>query len=404
MKEVKVNRENNHNKEEKKNIGTPATTIIAVIIYFILTLYPPIALFFIKSTLALEAFSAAAAVISVAAFYLLSRSGRRTVSLAITAGALFMLLGSVMCGLIASFIGSVFILVYVILICKNPAYKALALSPAIVSYLLCAALLGSFTLSIAALLHIPAALVLAWCFAKGFDRVGTICRTSFFILLTGGAIAAIAFLSRYGASLDALKGLIDSARTTITDFIANALFTVYNEIGEMVSISMTDATEISRAAVNSAFNLLPALLIVGANLISFSLHSILLTILAPMETDKEKLKRMIMFDMSTVSAAVFVLALIVSAIFSGEELSVWGVTAENIAIILIPGLAFTAIIALRRFIFSKSPSCLGAMSYFLVLALVFYLPAVTLILAALAGAVLIILNAVAAYRAKKKKQ
>ena len=275
----------------------------------------------------------------------------------------------------------------------------MAIAP--VSYLLCAALFGNFLAPLTALLHLPAALVLTYCFSKKTDRISTICRTSCAILLSFTAVFAVSFILKHGADLEALRASIEEVRVAVTDFLANSLYTVYAQVPEM-AMSMTDAFELSSTAVNTVFNLLPAIVIIISNIIAFFLQSTMTTILIQGETDKEKIRHLVAFDMSLISAIVFLAAFLVTAILS-SEMSVWSVTAENVAMILIPGLSFTALIALRQLIFSKKPSCFGAITYLLSIIVLFYIPAVMLSLYAFAGAVVIILNNIAKHKLNKKK-
>lgn len=395
-----MNRENNINPPQKTVRHSPASPLVIGAIYFVLTLYLPIALFADINSEILQAISIAAAALAVLGLYSIIKSARPVVSFAMTFGIILVFLSSVVCGIAAAFIGSVCLLSYLLISSKKLSGKFFVLSVAPVSYLLCAALLGNFIVALIALIHLPAALVLSYCFSKKIDRISTICRTSCAILLSFGTLFATAFILTYGADLEALRTLIESVRTSVTDLLANTLYTVYSQIPEM-SMSMTDALEFSTTAVNTVFNLLPAIVIITSNIAAFFLQSTMTTILIQGETDKEKIRHMVAFDMSLISAIVFLAAFLVTAILSGE-MSVWSVTAENIAMILIPGLAFTALIALRQLIFSKKPSCFGAITYLLSIIVLFYIPAVMLSLYAFAGAVVIILNNIAKHKLKKK--
>ena len=395
-----MNRENHINNSAKPERRTPASPLVISAIYFIITLYIPIALFADLSLTVIEGISIAVAAAVVLGLYAIIKTARPVISFAMTFGIILIFLSSIICGIAAAFIGSVYLLSYLLISIKKTSGRFFVLMLAPLSYLLCAALLGNFLVSLTALLHVPAALVLTYCFSKRTDRISTICRTSCAILLSFGAVFAVYFVLKHGSDLDALRSSIDGARIALTDFLANTLFTLYSQIPEM-SMSMTDALELSSTAVNTVFNLLPAIVVISCNIVAFFLQSTMTTILIQGETDKEKIRPMVAFDMSLISAIVFLAALLVSAILS-KDMSVWSVTAENIAIILIPGLVFTALIALRQLIFSKKPSCFGAITYLLSIIVLFYIPAVMLSLYAVAGAVVIILNNIAKHKLKKK--
>lgn len=396
-----MNRENQINNKIKTERRAPASPLIIGAIYFIITLYLPIALFGDISATVLEGISIAVTAAAVVALYAIIKTARPVVSFAMTFAILLIFVSSVICGIAASFIGSVYLLSYLLISNKKLSSRFFILTLAPISYLACAAFLGSFRLALVALLHIPAALVLTHCFIKKTDRISTICRTSCAILLSAGAALAVPFVLKHGTDIGVLRTSIENARLAITDFMANTLFTLYSQIPEM-SMSFTDAFELSSTAVNTVFNLLPAIVVIGSNIVAFFLQSTMTTILIQGETDKENIRHMLSFDMSLISAIVFLTAFLVSALFS-EEMSVWSVTAENIGMILIPGLVFTAIIAMRQLIFSKKPSCFGALTYLLSIAVLFYIPAVMLSLYAVGGAVVIILNNIAKHKLSKKK-
>lgn len=378
--------------------------IISHILYLLIAFYAPIALFLNISSTLLQVISIAAAVVSIVIFSKLSRSTRTAISFSLTLVAFFAFLGPVLCGLAASFAGSVCVLSYSLIKAKKLQLKLFAIAPALIAYLAASALLSNFVLALVALIHIPAALALGYAFVKGLDRVSSICRTSAAIILTLVIPAAIYFFVKYGTDFSLLGSLVDSLKANTINLLSDTLYRLYSEMTELgISMSMTDAIDVSTYAVNSVFNLLPALTILLANLISFALQSMMTSILIVGETDKEKISRMLLFDMSLISAIVFIVSFLTTLILSVSGISVWSVTAENIALILMPGLIFCAFSAFRGFIFLKNRSCFGVLLYLVSIMLIFYIPLVVLPLSSFAGAVLIILNNISKYRANHKK-
>ncbi len=387
--------------ETKQNKKVNSAIPIVCAAYVLLTLYLPIVLFLDISLLALQGLSIAAAIISVFAFSRLSGIPRSAVSYALILVLCFVFFGVLICGMAASFVVSILILAYMLITIKKPALKLAALLPALVSYLAAAAILGSFALSAAALIHIPAALLLAYSFGRGQDRISVICKTSFGILLSMSAVALAIFVARYGTDFSLVGQVVESARNYITDILSRTIYSVYGEIGE---ISTVDALTLATAAVNACFNLIPAIAVVISNIIAFFLQSMMINIFIHKETDKERIQAMTLFDMSLVSAVVFLVSFLVSALLSNGGLSVWSVTAENIALILMPGLVLTAILALRRFTFGKNGSCGGVIIYFVIIFLMFNLPSIMLSLASVAGAVIVILNNITLMLNNKKNK
>ena len=378
--------------------------IISQFLYLLIAFYAPIALFFDISETPLQVASIAAAVLSIVIFAKLSRSTRTAVSYSLILVAAFTFTGPVLCGLIASFVGSVCALSFSLIKAKNIQLKLFAIAPALVAYLAAAAFLGNFVLALIALLHLPAALALAYAFSKGLDRVSSICRTSAAIILTAVVPLAIYFVVKYGTDFSVLGSLVESFKSSTATILADTLYTLYSGMGELgISMSMTDALDLSTYAINTIFNLLPAIVVLIANIVSFSLQSMLTSILIVGETDKAKISKMIIFEMSLISAVVFIVSFLLTLILSIEGISVWSVTAENIAIILMPGLLFSAFAAFRGFIFLKNSSCLGVLLYLASIMMIFYIPTVMIPLGSFAGAVLIILNNISKYRANHKK-
>lgn len=369
--------------------------------YTLLALYLPTVLFLDMELAMLQGLSIVSAVLSIFAFSRLSGITRSAVSYSLILVLVFAFAGVLLCGIAASFIGSVLILAYLMITIKRPALKLAALLPALVAYLAAAVLLGDFVLPIAALFHIPTALLLAYSFGRGQDRISVICKTSFGMIASVTAVAVSLYAVKYGTDLSVLSGAIESAKNYLTELLANAMYTIYGELGE---ISLTDARALSSAAVNVTFNLLPAIAVIAANVVSFLLQSLMINIFIHTETDKERIRAMTLFDMSLVSAIVFLLAFLLSALSPQDELSVWSVTAENIALILMPGLVLTAILALRRFTFGKRGSCGGVIIYFVIIFLMFNLPSIMLTLASFAGAVIVILNNITIMLNNKKNK
>ena len=378
--------------------------ITSQILYLLIAFYAPIALFFDISSTPLQVVSIAAAAASIIIFAKLSRSTRTAVSYSLILVAAFALVGPVLCGLVASFIGSVCAFSYSLIKAKKLQLRLFAISPALIAYLAASAMLGNFVLALIALAHVPAALALGYSFSKGLDRVSSICRTSAAIILTTLLPAVAYFLVKYGTDLSVLSSLVDSLKSSTTNLLADTLYKLYSGMTELgVSMSMTDALDVSTYTVNAIFNLLPALIVLISNVISFSLQSMLTSILIVGETDKAKISKMLIFEMSLISAVVFIISFVAMLILSASDISVWSVTAENIAIILMPGLLFSAFAAFRGFIFLKNSSCLGALLYLISVILIFYIPAIMIPLASFAGAVLIILNNISKYRSNHKK-
>ena len=74
-----------------------------------------------------------------------------------------------------------------------------------------------------------------------------------------------------------------------------------------------------------------------------------------------------------------------------DNLALYGTAAENLMLILAPGLVLTALAGVKALTSRKGPSCLGALAYMLLIFLVASLSPYIIFTVALGGAILIIL-------------
>ena len=109
---------------------------------------------------------------------------------------------------------------------------------------------------------------------------------------------------------------------------------------------------------------------------------------------------MLSFEMSLTSSIVYIASLVFSLLLVSESLALWGTAAENIALVLAPGLILTALAGIRALSMRKGPSCLGTLLYLGVIFMLASLSGIVIMLVALVGAVLNIV----AHIAKRKSQ
>ncbi len=403
-KEVKVNFEKTNQKNQSsapmQHNRTAAELFLLGATQLLLSLYLPITLFLNINELVLQAISIVASVLAVFAFSRLSVSRKGIVSYILILVIGFMMLGTVMSGFVASLIGSIYILAYLLIISEKSWGKLLALMPSLLAYIISSLLLTGPVLALVALVHLLAAILLAYSFSKKLGRVSVICHTSLGIILTFLIGVAAVFLTFYGTDISALGTAVETMRSFFIRSLSDAFSTVYTTLG--VTLSSVDSAELSSVIVNTLFNLLPAIVIIISNIIAFMLQSIMTAFFIKKDTSREDAASMLSFEMSTVSAVVFLTSFLIAAILS-NEISVWSATAENISLILMPGLIYTAVFALKVLLFSKNPSCFSALLYIGCIMLFFYIPSVMFTIGALAGAVIIIINNVKKAKAQKSK-
>lgn len=220
----------------------------------------------------------------------------------------------------------------------------------LVTYALSVLLCRDLLLALTGLLPFPAAVALAFGTRAsagsedGPGRVGVICLTSLTFGLSAAAVAALLLWRRLGSlSLSTLTQLVDALREQLCAAVADAMRAMNDQVKEPVF----DVTEESVTnLVNGFINLLPAGLVVLCNLTAALGQMILHALLCSVGFSGSVRGRVKVFRMSLVSCIVFLTAYVVGlvAVGAGGSSTLVGTVAENVAIILHPGLALCGII------------------------------------------------------------
>lgn len=360
----------------------------------------PIALFAdpeLTSGFLFGAISSAVAVVGIAVLILVAGTARPVLWFCILS-AVILFFGGVpqIAGIFVSFITSVSLFAFVINEIRSPLIYIVA--PA--AYFAAYAVLGDFVLPSLALLFLPASVVLAVSVRRGAARVGAVCRVSAafacFVLLF---ISARMFM-KYGLlGFDDIRAYIESLKTYLTELVADRVMNTASVIG--YDISRADALELFGSLITSIFNILPALFIVSCNIAAFAVHSLYVTMLVCIGEDKAITIRALSFRMSVTSAVVFIVAFFVNAFMSSDKNYLVAASAENIAIVLQPGLTVIAFAFINALAARKQISCFGALLYVMFFAMFLYIPYAMLSLSSFCGAVIIIVSAIRERRAGK---
>ena len=253
-----------------------------------------------------------------------------------------------------------------------------------------------------ALISMPLALLLLFSVRTLRPKVSAVCLISLGILVSA-AVAAVLYLllAHNGISMELIRETVDSLRELLTAEIAARLSLLGEELGDLLS---TDAAhpEYARILANEVINHLPAILILLCNGIALITHSTMMRILLSVELPKERLAPLVVFDMSATSAVVFLASLFLSLAADGPELALMGAVCENLYLILIPGMILTLWMYLNVWLLAKAPSCFGLLLYLAIPLLVIQLPSVLLPLAAVIGAVLLLIGKIRRRTLQKK--
>lgn len=387
-------------KELGRKINATDTLILSMIV-LLLSAFLPIALFYNMQDLLLEGISLVAIGASILALYKLVGSKRPFVPTTITTALAFFFIGATATALVISFMISICLIAHVLLFSDNTASKIMCVISPAVSYVIAVVVIGGFAVSTVALLPLVGALALYYAVSQNLHKVSAICHMSASMLIFICAIVAIRYVALHGTDLSVAKDSIEAFREALTDLTAKMLMSVTDEISEVAEISMTDATELATVSVNATFNLLPAIIVVLTNVAAFFTHSMMMATVFSEKAPSPTLKNMMLFDMSLISAIVFMAFAILGLIFVKSDVSVWLVTAENVVMILMPGMILTAIMMLKG-LTATQKGCASSLVYFGIIFAMLYIPTVMLPLVSVAGAVTVILNNIAKHKLLKK--
>ena len=239
--------------------------------------------------------------------------------------------------------------------------------------------------SLAVLLPWPAAWALASgtrrCAAseEGPNRVGVICATALTFGLTVAVLFAISLLQALGTLEPA--ALVEALESFRREFISELhnqpmpegltpdLIELWNEMRTYANVENT---------VNTVFNLLPAICTVTALVFATLCQSIQHAALRAFGHEDCVTDRVKTFEMSLLSCVVFLIAALSVMLSRGVHSTFFGAVAENIYIILLPGLALAGLLRMTRSLTKKGPRAMGCLFYVITLGfcLLFFAPIV----------------------------
>ncbi len=258
----------------------------------------------------------------------------------------------------------------------------------ILAYGLSALILQDLTRAALSLIVLPPALILLLCLRAKTARIPAICRISVTLLAVATPVIFLALHHQLGAfSLTAFRGFLEEIRLGAATTLAESVASTGIPLGVNA-----DAASYADALVTSLFNVLPALIVILAMLVAFCIHSAALRCLIGQGENQQSLKKMISFDMSLTSALLYFAAMLLSVILVEEQTALFGAVAQNLYLILAPGMLMTAWITMNALLFAKEPSCFSTLLYLGVMLLAFNLPFIMLPLAAAFGAGVVILG------------
>lgn len=235
-----------------------------------------------------------------------------------------------------------------------------------------------------------------------------ICRATVGLGVTLLSVGAVAFVLYFGIpSLALLEELADTAADSLIRTLTDTVLSLYETMETELPFNPADLHSLSTLLVTTVFNFLPAVFLLLCGTVAFFAHSLYTALLANSSNKEDpefslSLLTSLRFEMSAVSAVVFLVGFLLSLVLESGEYALYGLVAENLLLILMPGLVFTTHLGIRRLMLKKGPSCLSSLLYFAYLASFFYLSSLVLMLSSLVGAVLVLVRTVRAARQNKE--
>ncbi len=381
------------NKNPKKH--TAATDIILALCFIVSSLYIPISLCMPLGEWLTLAAALAVGVLCIAALTRAAGSFRSVAGFSVTVAILAFFGGAFLpLALFVSFVGASVMYACLADRAKRWLVYPLPLIPATAAFFISGGVWGTLICLTTAV----CGLMLWHCTRKKLDRAQAICRISVALCACAMLLICIAVYYRSGnISADAFKALVDEARLQSELMLTDVLSSMQSALGSQ--LGSFDSASIISALVASVFNLLPAIIITAANIVSYLAHSLWLSVKYTTAEDKKQALPQLALNITPVSAVVYITALVLSLVLTDGASALYGAAAENMLVILCPGLTLTALAGIRALTSAKGPSCLGTLLYFGLIFALASLSPIVILATAFVGAVLILIST---FSAKKK--
>ena len=169
--------------------------------------------------------------------------------------------------------------------------------------------------SLISLSYIPVGVTLFGVFKLKKQRVPSVASLSICMGLILVALLALSIYSSTGSlSADTVKEFFASFRAELLAQTTDAINVALEELSLEIN---TDALfELMDLAITLTLNLLPAIVAICLFVISFVAHSLYISIISRTIEDKSEITNAITFNMSVISAVIFLVAYVASIILS----------------------------------------------------------------------------------------
>ena len=324
----------------------------------------------------IQPLSAVAILLLVIYLWRVTRTAKAAVPLLVVLGVFLtfytgsILPAGILCGLILTVSEGSFL----IAVQSKGKLAALPIIP-LLAYGITAALSMDLVASLIVLLPWPAAWVLAISTRRsaaskdGPNRVGVICAASLAFGLTAAAFLALALYQGLGTLEPAVlmeaveelrQELIIGIHTQpLPDGLTPELTAQWEEMLEYANVEN---------AVNSAFNLLPAICTVTVFILVTVCQSVQHATLRAFGMGECVSDRVKAFEMSLISCILFLVAYLIAMGESEAVSTLAGTVAQNIVVILLPGLALAGLLRLTGNMVRKGSQNMGCLFFIVILA------------------------------------
>ena len=308
----------------------------------------------------------------VAFLWRMARLGRGILILAITVGVFLsyytnsLIPAGALCG-------TLFAISQGALLLATLPKEKLALFPLIpiLAYALTALLSMDPVGAVAALVPYPPMVVLALSTRASAEREdgptrnGVICATSLALGVSMGGMILLSLIRHYGTA--DLTVILDNTRKVTMDRILSIEIPSNLPPETLKLFQEAFAYENVQNLVNSLFNLLPALFSVAVMFLAAFCQSFLFSSLKSLGFEASLTPRVKEFRMSTVSCVVFLVAYGAVWLDNSVISSLAGTVAQNVYILLLPGLALAGTIRMTSLATRKGARGLGCLFYLVIL-------------------------------------
>ena len=199
----------------------------------------------------------------------------------------------------------------------------------------------------------------------GPTRTGVICATSAALGVSLGGMILLSLIRHYGTTN--LSVILDHAREAVMDYMLSLELPDVLTPEQMEAVQELLSYENVKNAVNSLFNLLPALFAVAVMIPAAICQSFLFISLKAFGYEASITPRVKAIRMSTVSCVVFLVTYAAVWLDQSAVSSLAGTVAQNIYLLLLPGMALAGTSRTTSALARKGPRGMGCLFYLIIL-------------------------------------